>query len=604
MKKTIISLLIVLGFINSIKAQDENADALYLKQKKEFILNADGSMDYNYSHQLKLITYLSSDKQFGESFIVFNPNYQQLSIHKAQTTMVSGRKVKSPENAFNEVLPQFAPNAPAFNHLREMVVSHTGIEPGATIDLSYTVHSKREFLPALMGNEILRTTAPVKELEIVVKIPMAQSISYQLLNIKTNPVIMSDGVYKTYSWKFKNISALTHDLFQSRDNRLLPRLVFIVGKQAVEKIMAQPAFALEVNTAMKAAVAKVKASETDPLKIALKLQELVVGDLATISVPPVYTGFRLRTPVEVWNSNYGTEPEKALLLAALLKQAGINNNLVAASFAGLLDGQVTNPLLFADFLVQPDFGKVGKITLSPVRLNDQDPLVSQPNREFALLVPGKALKLEGIAHENNQLSLNGKLVLDASGNTTGVCNATWSGIVDPYLRIQKNEKAVSGLFADGIGSQDIKTYIIKENKPLSLKVDYTIDQRDALHESSGLYYLPIPLLLGDAANWGFSELPSLRTETLELPAEIDQNYQLSITLPSSYAMISPEMKKNLKNSAGNVEISLKKEGQAIIITRKLSLNSLILKSDEVADLKALMNIWLNKNYKQIILKKS
>jgi hypothetical protein len=604
MKKTIISLLIVLGFINSIKAQDENADALYLKQKKEFILNADGSMDYNYSHQLKLITYLSSDKQFGESFIVFNPTYQQLSIHKAQTTMVSGRKVKSPENAFNEVLPQFAPNAPAFNHLREMVVSHTGIEPGATIDLSYTVHSKREFLPALMGNEILRTTAPVKELEIVVKIPMAQSISYQLLNIKTNPVIMSDGVYKTYSWKFKNISALTHDLFQSRDNRLLPRLVFIVGKQAVEKIMAQPAFALEVNTAMKAAVAKVKASETDPLKIALKLQELVVGDLATISVPPVYTGFRLRTPVEVWNSNYGTEPEKALLLAALLKQAGINNNLVAASFAGLLDGQVTNPLLFADFLVQPDFGKVGKITLSPVRLNDQDPLVSQPNREFALLVPGKALKLEGIAHENNQLSLNGKLVLDASGNTTGVCNATWSGIVDPYLRIQKNEKAVSGLFADGIGSQDIKTYIIKENKPLSLKVDYTIDQRDALHESSGLYYLPIPLLLGDAANWGFSELPSLRTETLELPAEIDQNYQLSITLPSSYAMISPEMKKNLKNSAGNVEISLKKEGQAIIITRKLSLNSLILKSDEVADLKALMNIWLNKNYKQIILKKS
>ena len=112
-------------------------------------------MDYNYSHQLKLITYLSSDKQFGESFIVFNPTYQQLSIHKAQTTMVNGRKVKSPENAFNEVLPQFAPNAPAFNQLREMVVTHTGIEPGATIDFAYTIHSKRDFMPAMMGNEII-----------------------------------------------------------------------------------------------------------------------------------------------------------------------------------------------------------------------------------------------------------------------------------------------------------------------------------------------------------------------------------------------------------------------------------------------------------------
>jgi hypothetical protein len=63
------------------------------------------------------------------------------------------------------------------------------------------------------------------------------------------------------------------------------------------------------------------------------------------------------------------------------------------------------------------------------------------------------------------------------------------------------------------------------------------------------------------------------------------------------------MKKNLKNGAGNVEISLKKEGQNVIILRKLTLNTLLLKPDQVSDLKALMNIWLNKNYKQLILKK-
>ncbi|MDP4290950.1 MAG: DUF3857 domain-containing protein, partial [Bacteroidota bacterium] len=247
MRKTIISLLIFLGLVNNLKAQDENADAIYLKQKKEFVLNADGSMDYNYSHQLKLITYMSSDKQYGESFIVFNPAYQQLSIHRAQTTMVSGRKVKSPENAFNEVLPQFAPNAPAFNHLREMVVTHTGIEPGATIDLTYTIHSKKDFLPTMMANELLPATAPVKVLEIVVKIPLTQTLSYQLFNNKTVPVVMSDGVYKIYTWRFNNIKALTHEAFQSRDYRLLPRLAFIVGKQTIEKITSQPAFALEVN---------------------------------------------------------------------------------------------------------------------------------------------------------------------------------------------------------------------------------------------------------------------------------------------------------------------------------------------------------------------
>ena len=604
MKKTIISLLIVFCLINGLAAQEENADALYLKIKKEYVLNTDGSMDYNYTHSLKLITYLSSDKQFGESFVVFNPAYQQLSIHKAQTTMASGRKVKSPENAFNEVLPQFAPNAPAFNHLREMVITHTGIEPGATIDLAYTVHSKRDFLPAMMANELLPTGAPVKELDIVIKIPIAQSLSFQLFNSKVNPVAMSDGTYKTYTWKFTNMKALTHETFQSRDNRLLPRLVFIAGKQTVEKITSQPAFKFEVNDAMKEAVRKVKATETDPLKIALGLQEIVVSDLATISVPPICTGFRFRTSVEVWNSNYGSEPEKAILFSALLKQAGIKNTLATVSFRGVLDGEVTNPLLFSEYYVQIDLGKSGKITLSPIRFNDQDPLVSQSSRKVSLLIPGKATKAESIDQEKNQLTLNGKITLDGNGKTSGLCSASWSGIVQPYLRIRKNEKAITGLFLDGLGIQDIKDYAIKENKPLALKVNYTIEKKDALTESGGLYCLTLPQQIGDAGNWGFAELPSTRTESLELPAEIDQDYTLSIALPANTTLVTPEVKKNLKNYAGNVEIILKKEGQALVVTRKLTLNSLVLKPEQVSDLKALMNIWLNKNYKQLILKKN
>jgi len=604
MKKHIIFLFIVFCIINGLAAQDENIDAIYLKQKKEFVLNTDGSIDYNYSHQLKLITYLSSDKQFGESFIVFNPTFQQLSIHRSTTTMVSGRKVKSPVNAYNEVLPQFAPNAPAFNNLREMVVTHTGIEPGATIDLSYTVHSKRDFLPALMGNEVFPATAPVKELTIVVKIPISQTLSFQLFNTKATPVAMSDGVYKTYTWKFTNVKALSHEIFQSKDNRLLPRMAFIVGKQTVEKITAQPAFKLEVNDAMKTVVNKIKANESDPLKVALGLQEIVVGDLASISVPPAITGFRFRTPIEVWNSNYGSEPEKALLLSALLKQAGINNNVAAANFKGLQDGDVTNPLMFSDYYVMTDFGKAGKFTLSPVRLNEQDPLVSQPYRKVSMLIPGKAINAGSIDQEKNQLSLKGKLMLDGNGKVSGLFTSTWKGIVQPYYRVRKNEKAVTGLFTDGLVNQDIKAYAIKENKPLTLNVDYTIEKGDALHEISGLSYLVLPQQIGDAGNWGFSELPSIRTENMEIPAEIDQEYSLTITLPTTYTLISPEIKKNLKNGAGNVEVIIKKEGQSVVITRNLSLNSLVLKPDQVSDLKALMNIWLNKNYKQLILKKN
>ncbi|NWJ52924.1 MAG: DUF3857 domain-containing protein [Bacteroidetes bacterium] len=603
MKKISISLLFILFLFSGLMAQEENADALFLKQRKEFILNNDGSMDYRYSHQLKLITYLASDKQYGESFIVYNPLFQHLTVSKSETTMASGRKVNSPVNAFNEVLPQFAPNAPAFNHLREMVVTHTGIEPGATIDLNYNIHTKAGFLPALMVNEILTTNSPVKELEIIIKVPQSQKIGWQLFNSKIIPVVKVEGDYTIYSFTFRGLKAIAHELFQPRDNRLQPRLVFTTGKQLFEKITAQPAFALEANDGMNALVESVKSKETDPLKIALKLQEIVITEFATNMVPPIYMGFKMRMPTEVYTSNYGNEPEKALLLAALLKQAGFEATLAALSPSAILDVKSANPLLFTEYLVKAELPSGRSIVLSPIRMQDQNPIVSQPNKSLALLVPGKALTFERLSQEHNLINLNGKITIDNNGKAVGVCSASLSGIAQPYYRVARNEKVVNGLFADGFTSQDIKESMISENQPLALKVSYTIEKNNILRESNGLSFLTLPQLIGDAAFWSFTEIPTARTESLELPSTIDQDYVLTLTLPANYSLLIPSVQKKIRNSAGAVEIGIKQEGQTVTIKRKLSLDTQVLKPEQVSELRELIAIWMNKNYKQLIIKK-
>jgi hypothetical protein len=560
-------------------------------------------MDYRYSHQLKLITYLASDRLFGESFIVFNPLFQQLTVNKSETTMASGRKVNSPANAFNEVLPQFAPNAPAFNHLREMVVTHTGIEPGATIDLNYNIHTKAGFLPALMANEVLSTNAPIKELEIVVKVPVSQKLIWQLFNSKVTPVITVGNDYIVYSFTFRSLKAITHELFQPRDNRLQPRLVFTTGKQLFEKLTAQPAFALETNDAMKSLVETVKSKETDPLKIALQLQEMVVSDVATNMVPPVYMGFKFRVPSEVYAGNYGSEPEKALLLAALLKQAGFEATLAALSPAGILDSKSANPLLFTDYLVKVDLPTGQSIVLSPLRIQDQNPTVSQPNKSLALLVPGKALTFERLSQEHNLINLNGKLTIDNNGRAVGVCSASLSGLAQPYYRLVKNDKAVTALFTDGFTPQDIKGFTVNENQPLALKVSYTIEKNNIIREINGICFLAIPQLAGDAALWNLTEIPTARTENLELPSTIDQDYSLTLALPTNYSLLVPSVQKKIRNSAGAVEIAIKQEGQTVTIKRKLSLDTQILKPEQVSELRELITLWVNKNYKQLIIKK-
>ena len=96
---------------------------------------------------------------YGESFIVYNPQYQELKINSSYTKQKDGTIIKTPDNAFVEVLPRNAADAPAYNHLKEMVVVHTGLELGATIYLDYTVTSKPGYLPEVdIFEELLQSS--------------------------------------------------------------------------------------------------------------------------------------------------------------------------------------------------------------------------------------------------------------------------------------------------------------------------------------------------------------------------------------------------------------------------------------------------------------
>ena len=119
------------------------SEAEYKKLAKTWTLNADGSQEFRYDMELTLFTHTAMNGTYGESFIVYNPQYQELKINSSYTKQKDGTIIKTPDNAFVEVLPRNAADAPAYNHLKEMVVVHTGLELGATIYLDYTVTSNQ-----------------------------------------------------------------------------------------------------------------------------------------------------------------------------------------------------------------------------------------------------------------------------------------------------------------------------------------------------------------------------------------------------------------------------------------------------------------------------
>lgn len=63
-------------------------EAEYKKLSKAYTLNADGSQEFRYNMELTLFTHTAMNGTYGESFIVYNPQYQELKINSSYTKQI------------------------------------------------------------------------------------------------------------------------------------------------------------------------------------------------------------------------------------------------------------------------------------------------------------------------------------------------------------------------------------------------------------------------------------------------------------------------------------------------------------------------------------
>jgi hypothetical protein len=186
-------------------------DARFLKVAVAYELHADGSWDMTCQQQVRLDTYYAFNRALGETFIVYNPDFQKLEVLKSDTTMADGRKVASPANAFNEVLPFAAHGCADFSGLREMVVTHVGLERGAVVDVQYRIHTKPGFLPAFSGRELLTRNFPVEHYLLEIKVPAGRELLYKVCGLASDVKVVESGSEKIYTLRLAGLKPAAHE---------------------------------------------------------------------------------------------------------------------------------------------------------------------------------------------------------------------------------------------------------------------------------------------------------------------------------------------------------------------------------------------------------
>jgi len=141
-------------------------EALVLFEGRYYTLDPAGRVTERVQRLLRINTEHALE-QVGDPSIPFDSRRQELTVHAARSYAPDGSFVDSPANAFNDVTPRAVALSTDHLHLREMVVTHVGLEPGVTILLDYTLRDLEP--PELPFGALIFPQGdwPILEMEIV-----------------------------------------------------------------------------------------------------------------------------------------------------------------------------------------------------------------------------------------------------------------------------------------------------------------------------------------------------------------------------------------------------------------------------------------------------
>ncbi len=563
----------------------KNTDSVLLKQTHEYTLNADGSVDYRYYHRRQYNSYMSFHRLYGETFVVYNPQYQTLKVNKSETTMAEGKKVQSPTNAFNEVLPFQAADAPAYNHLREMVITHVGLEIGAVVELDYTLHTSAEFSSVFSEKILLNESSPVKDLEIIVRVPKGEALNHFVVNEAENLKFskLTQGEFDVYRWTANDVRELSTEPNQVEGLADYQTLLFSnkTLPQAVEFLKTNLTKEFAADKSMESLLK----SNDKGWALAEGIKNHVANSMVLYRVNPKYVGFRFRTPMQVWQSNGGNEGEKAILLTALLKEAGFKAEIVLGGYPHFIKSEVGSPMAFDKCAVKVEYeGETRYLnaTSDETSISEVRTVVFLSD-EFAALTVGPAKKTEF------KMNMSANFELNKAGEISGTATIFAN-------RFEKDKGLLSGIPSTAFTSKKLSEKSDSVVHKVSIAKGFTA-------EKTGDYLsVTLPYFVQGFAMAHIGEMPIDRVTRLELPFAINETYEFTVKLPKGYVAVTPSRSEKLENKAGSVTILYEANGQEVKVTRKLQVNQAIIPVEIYSDFRALVGIWSDKNLNKIIVK--
>lgn len=547
---------------------EDNADAVYEHIYHEYTLNKDESVTYRYAHQLRLKTSFAFTRQYGESFIIYNPQFQKLNVFKAETKMADGSIIVSPPNAFNEVLPQFAADAAPYMHLREMVVTHTGIEKDAVVHFAYTVDTKKGYFPGLMGKVLLADRSPIKKLSVIINVPSGKTLKFASTAGEFKPEIRKDGKMTVYTWLIENVPMIAVEQGQPALEQIAPVLFFSTSdsKTNYKHIIPDEKQYYLIPESLKDKIQELIKDKTELKYKVITIADFIRKSAGMMTVDLNILGYRAMTAEKTLSNNAGSQLDKAILLTAVYRSLGIEAEPVLVS---------AYDKTMNDFSLLPMYNSV------LVRVKGFDGWIDPVNQQYNT-IPLAMNGYQGVVLKNNpeaafignetiptRFNFNGKLTISDQLKIDGKGTVDNEGL----LSFNMNESGFKPFIDNLLAASSVKHAKGKSN-------EWTGNLTGVITtDASGLFAV-LDLPKGIFDSWTLPVQTTARATPLIIPYTIQESYTWTIELPEKLSFRQEPVLIKMTNDAAEAAIFVNAENGLLTVKRNFSIKKTLIESKD------------------------
>jgi hypothetical protein len=302
----------------------EGQDAVLLLESQQVTLGADGALATRI-HRVVWIGTSGGIRGYADLRIPWNSATSQLDVEILRTWR-EGRWWPDPaaisETAVVTTLPYAVGRADDYTTMRETMLLHDGVELPCIMETAYTITETG--LPGADGLFVMPQRDPSVLVELQVTVPLAASFSFESLNGAPDPAVRELDESVTLTWSQAEVPALLTPL-TGAPAAYEPAVVWttwpdwpVLRDQWLAAFDEAAVLDEALSDSLQAWIEPAPSRWSRIQAVVEQVNKSVRG----VHYPDRFWRFAPRPAVRTWDTAYGHALDRAVLVAALLREAG------------------------------------------------------------------------------------------------------------------------------------------------------------------------------------------------------------------------------------------------------------------------------------------